>query len=195
MGIKEITKTLINMDVSEYTQKKGGLTYLSWAHAWREILKAYPEAIYTVKKDENGQCWFGNHNEGFMVYTTVTIENVTREMWLPVMDFRNKTMLEPSTFDINKAVMRCLTKNLAMFGLGIYIYNGEDLPEQVVKERKEKKEKAESKTITNKQALELTSLLEPKGDEYFKKIIEYFGVKDLSEMTVGNYKKLKKKLS
>lgn len=195
MGIKEITKTLINMDVSEYTQKKGGLTYLSWAHAWREILKAYPEAIYAVKKDENGQCWFGNHNEGFMVYTTVTIENVTREMWLPVMDFRNKTMLEPSTFDINKAVMRCLTKNLAMFGLGIYIYNGEDLPEQVVKEKKEKKEKAESKTITNKQALELTSLLEPKGDEYFKKIIEYFGVKDLSEMTVGNYKKLKKKLS
>lgn len=121
---------LLQLNVNDYTQKKGKLTYLSWSFAWREFLKVYPEATYKIRRKENGETWFGNDKIGYMVYTEVTAGGITHEMFLPVMDYRNKSMLEPTTFDINKAIMRCLTKNLAIFGLGLYIYAGEDLPEE-----------------------------------------------------------------
>lgn len=126
MSFKDVYK----IDVSQMTEKKNGLTYLSWANAWKEFKGVYPEATYEVKKDQNGKCWFGDDEHGYVVYTTVTVDKITYEMWLPVMDYRNKSILKPTTFDINKAVMRCLTKNLAMFGLGLYIYAGEDLPDE-----------------------------------------------------------------
>ena len=144
---KEDFEKLYTLDVSKQVEKKEGLSYLSWAYAWREFKRVYPDAEYTVKKDENGRCYFGDEDIGYMVYTTVTAGNLTYEMWLPVMDSKNKTMkLKPykyitkygektvagiSMFDINKTVMRCLVKNLAMFGLGLYIYAGEDLPEDI----------------------------------------------------------------
>lgn len=144
---KEDFEKLYTLDVSKQVEKKDNLSYLSWAYAWREFKRVYPDAEYTVKKDENGRCYFGDENIGYMVYTTVTAGNLTYEMWLPVMDSKNKTMkLKPykystkygqkdvagiSMFDINKTVMRCLVKNLAMFGLGLYIYAGEDLPEDI----------------------------------------------------------------
>ena len=127
--MSEKIKKLLEIDVSSYTEKKNGLTYLSWANAWREVLKVAPDAQYKIVKNDQGVCAFGNGEQGYMVYTEVTIEGTTHEMWLPVMDFRNQSIKNPSTFDINKSVMRCLTKNLAMFGLGLYIYAGEDLPE------------------------------------------------------------------
>lgn len=144
---KEDFEKLYTLDVSKQVEKKEDLSYLSWAYAWREFKRVYPDAEYTVKKDENGRCYFGDEDIGYMVYTTVTAGNLTYEMWLPVMDAKNKTMkLKPykystkygektvagiSMFDINKTVMRCLVKNLAMFGLGLYIYAGEDLPEDI----------------------------------------------------------------
>ena len=117
------------IDVNEFAEKKGNLTYLSWAHAWREFKKVYPQAKYRIIK-ENGLAYFGNEKHGYMVYTEVTVDDLTHEMWLPVMDHRNKSVMNPTTFDINKTIMRCLTKNLAMFGLGLYIYAGEDLPQE-----------------------------------------------------------------
>lgn len=143
--------TLNSLNVNEHTEKKatdGGrtmLTYLSWPWAWAEVKKRYQDAHYTVAKDENGLPYFADDRTGIMVYTTVTIDGITHEMWLPVMDGNNRAMrFEPyeiagkyktttvkaaTMFDINKTIMRCLTKNLAMFGLGLYIYAGEDLPE------------------------------------------------------------------
>lgn len=118
-----------NINVNEFTEKKNGLTYLTWAHAWKEFKKAYPDANYTIRETVDGIQCFGNEQLGYMVYTTVTADNQTYTMWLPVMDFRNKPILKPNMFDINKTIMRCLTKNLAMFGLGLYIYAGEDLPD------------------------------------------------------------------
>lgn len=152
MDIKEITNCLLTKDVNKYTEKKNGLTYLSWANAVGEVLKEYPTMRYSVKKDSNGFPCFGNNENGYFVFTTVEIEGIEREMMLPVMDFRNKSMMTPTTFDINKAIMRCLTKNFAMFGLGLYIYAGEDLPEEgqeevktkVVLSRKEMIEKFDS---------------------------------------------------
>lgn len=160
--IKEKFQELYSLNVNEYVEKKDKLSYLSWSYAWAEFKKIYPDATYEVKKDENGRCYFGDENIGYMVYTTVTAGGLTYEMWLPVMDGANKSMklnaytytvanwqwddtqrkkvkvgdIEKtveaiSMFDINKTVMRCLVKNLAMFGLGLYIYAGEDLPEDI----------------------------------------------------------------
>lgn len=139
-------KSLYNINVNENVEKKNGLSYLSWAWAWAEFMKQYPQAEYEIVKF-NGLPYAYDPNTGYMVYTKVTVDVQTREMWLPVMDSANKAMkAEPYTvtnkwgkettveaatmFDINKTIMRCLVKNLAMFGLGLYIYAGEDLPEE-----------------------------------------------------------------
>ena len=119
---------VMNINVNSKTEKKGKLTYLSWAWAWAEFKKVYPEARYEVKKF-NDLPYVHDPETGYMVYTSVTAEDQTYEMWLPVMDAYNKAIMKPSMFEINKTIMRCLTKNLAMFGLGLYIYAGEDLPE------------------------------------------------------------------
>lgn len=145
--IREKFQELYSLDVNKYVEQKQGLSYLSWAYAWAEFKKIYHDATYEVKKDESGRCYFGDEDIGYMVYTSVTAGGLTYEMWLPVMDNNNKAMklnaytytvrggeksVEAiSMFDINKAVMRCLVKNLAMFGLGLYIYAGEDLPEDI----------------------------------------------------------------
>ena len=214
MNIKEITETLKKKDVTGYTKKKNGLTYLSWAHAWREVLKEYPKATYKIKKKENGECWFGNDSVGYMVYTSVTIEDITHEMWLPVMDNRNISMKSVpykaiqygkekqveamSTFEINKAVMRCLTKNLAMFGLGIHIYAGEDLPEQVIEDKKEEKKKELEKPIGESKAnalkIQIKKIKGDKTNDYVDKLINYFGVENLSLINTIQMKQVIKKL-
>ena len=140
---------LLELNVNAMTEKKSGLTYLSWANAWKEFIKVYPKATYEIKKNEKGIPAFGD-DTGYMVYTSVTVDDITHEMWLPVMNGANKSMktvgytyktkygekeVEPMTmFDVNKTVMRCLTKNLAMFGLGLYIYAGEDIPQEQPRE-------------------------------------------------------------
>lgn len=126
------------INVNKFVEKKNGLTYLSWAFAWSETKKNCSDATYTIGETDYDEA------TGFMCHTSVTIEGETLEMWLPVMDGKNKSMKKhrytyptrygdkeveaATTFDINKTIMRCLVKNLAMFGLGIYIYAGEDLP-------------------------------------------------------------------
>lgn len=145
---KNAFEVLNAVNVNDHTEVKDTgktkLTYLSWAWAWAEVKKRYPGASYEIVKF-NGLPYVFDVKTGYMVYTTVTIEGITHEMWLPVMDGNNRAMLDhpydvqtkynkftvqPATmFDINKTIMRCLTKNLAMFGLGLYIYAGEDLPE------------------------------------------------------------------
>lgn len=128
---------VLNINVNDKTEKKNNLTYLSWAWAWGEFKKIYPSATYEIVK--NGGIPYFADESGAMVYTKVTADELTYEMWLPVMDYRNKAMKkgEFTMFDVNKTIMRCLTKNLAMFGLGLYIYAGEDLPEGETKETKE----------------------------------------------------------
>jgi len=83
---------LTKINVNEKVEKKNGLNYLSWAWAWIEFLKVFPDATYEIKKDEQGLPYFGNDAMGYMVYTTVTVAGLTREMWLPVMDGANKAM-------------------------------------------------------------------------------------------------------
>jgi hypothetical protein len=122
-------KDLLSVNVNEKTEKKGQFTYLSWAFAWAEFKKAYPDATYKIFSDENNNPYTKSEC-GYMCYTEVTADGLTYQMWLPVMNYKNQAMDNPTVMDINKTIMRCLVKNLAMFGLGLYIYAGEDLPEE-----------------------------------------------------------------
>ena len=148
---EELFKKFVQLNVNDYTETKNDLTYLSWAWAWQKTLEICPTATYEVKMFMNGTLGkttpYIESDLGYMVFTSVTIEGLTREMWLPVMDGANKAMKkEPYTyqgkygektveaatmFDVNKTIMRCLTKNLAVFGLGLYIYAGEDTPADI----------------------------------------------------------------
>ena len=152
---KALFEKLVQLDVSNRTEEKNGLTYLSWAWAWQEFKLKCPDATYSIKTfhDETGiEKPYLRDRYGIMVFTSITAKGITYEMWLPVMDGANKAMKdEPYTykvktnkgetlektvaaatmFDINKTIMRCLVKNIAMFGLGLYIYAGEDLPAEL----------------------------------------------------------------
>ena len=142
---KELFNELYSINVQDKTEKKNNLTYLSWAWAWAEFVKRCPEAKYEIRTFD-GKPYLYDEKLGYMVFTSITVDGDTKEMWLPVMDNNNRSMKDhpykykmgqyertveaASMFDINKAIMRCLTKNISMFGLGLYIYAGEDLPEE-----------------------------------------------------------------
>ena len=132
MGMKENYFTKLNsIDVSDKTEEKGGLTYLSWAWAWGEVKKIHPTANYKVYETEGG-CIYWTDGKTAWVKTSVTIDDIEHIEYLPVMDFRNNSIpVEKITsFDVNKAIQRSLTKAIARHGLGLYIYAGEDLPEE-----------------------------------------------------------------
>ena len=146
---KGVFATLNAINVNDHTEVKDNgtdkLTYLSWVWAWQQVKTKYPEVSYEVKHWD-GKPFLYEEALGYMVETSVTIQGETMTMWLPVMDSKNKAMkAQPysyktkygekwvnaaTMFDINTTIMRCLVKNLAMFGLGLYIYAGEDLPQE-----------------------------------------------------------------
>ena len=125
-----VFETLNAVNVNEHTEKKNGLTYLSWAWAWGELLKRFPDSTYTIYENRDGWCY---HTDGktCWVKTGVTVEGKEYIEMLPVMDFKNRSIPADAvtSFDVNKAIQRSLTKAVARHGLGLYIYAGEDLPE------------------------------------------------------------------
>lgn len=202
---KELFEELYRKNLDEYLSNvKGGdgseLTYLSWAWAWAAIMKICPDATYEVVKFD-GLPYVYDPKTGYMVYTRVTIEDTTHEMWLPVMNASNKAMkaepykyttkygektVEAATmFDINKTVMRCLVKNLAMFGLGLYIYAKEDLPELTDEEKETLKEM--QKKISKKDADTLAKVLTEKQLAW---VHDRYCVKELTELTNQQYGEL-----
>lgn len=121
---------LYSVNVNEHTEKKNGLTYLSWAWAWAEIKKKHPDATYTIYEDDNG-CFYHSDGKTAWVKTGVTVNGIEHIEYLPIMDTRNRSIPVDSvtSFDANKAIQRSLTKACARHGLGLYVYAGEDLPE------------------------------------------------------------------
>lgn len=119
---------LLKLNVNEHTEKKVNLTYLSWAWAWAEALKADPKATFKVEMF-NDKCYM-DINGTAMVWVTVTLFDKPMTCQLPVMDYKNKAITNPDAFQVNTAIMRCMTKALGLHGLGLYIYAGEDLPEE-----------------------------------------------------------------
>ena len=119
---------LLKKSVNDHVEKKNGLSYLSWAWAWAEALKADPKASYKIEMF--GDKCFMDINGTAMVFVTVTMFDKPMTCQLPVMDYRNKAILNPDAFAVNTAIMRCMTKALALHGLGLYLYSGEDVPEE-----------------------------------------------------------------
>jgi hypothetical protein len=130
------THDLLKLNVNEHTEKKNGLTYLSWAWAWAEALKADPAANFTVhtfNRDQFTPMPYMDVNGTGMVWVTVTMFDKPMTCFLPVMNHRNQPIQNPDAFQVNTAIMRCMTKALALHGLGLYIYSGDDLPEEDAK--------------------------------------------------------------
>jgi len=121
---------LLKLNVKDHTEKKNGLSYLSWAWAWTEALKADPAANFEVKMFDGGESPYMVINGTGMVWVTVTMFGKPMTCFLPIMDHRNKPIQQPDAFQVNTSLMRCMTKALALHGIGLYIYAGEDLPEQ-----------------------------------------------------------------
>ena len=149
---------LNKIDVSGKTEKKNGLTYLSWAWAWGELKKKHPTATYTIYEDNNG-CFYHTDGKTAWVKTGVTVEGIEHIEYLPVMDFRNKSIPveNVTSFDVNKTIQRSLTKAVARHGLGLYIFAGEDLPEDGEAKR------AEPNVISDKEKKTLEEMLKKRG--------------------------------
>ena len=130
---------LLAINVNEHTEKKNGLTYLSWAWGWDQCLRIDPNAQWEVKTFEDklyNQKPYMEVNGTALVWVTVTLLGTARTCMLPVMDYRNKPIANPDAFAVNTAIMRCLVKAIALHGLGLYIYAGEDLPTDIPVEDK-----------------------------------------------------------
>lgn len=161
---------LLKINVNEHTEKKQGLTYLSWAWAWAEALKIDPNASFEVKTfhhDQYTELPYMNVNGTGMVWVTVTLLGNPRTCMLPVMDHRNKAIPNPDSFQVNTAIMRCMTKALSLHGLGLYIYAGEDLPEG---------EEAEEKPVAKTPAKKAPQKSEEELQLFTDGIIEYTNI-------------------
>lgn len=183
---KNVFNTMLNIDLSDKVEnklarqeRKEELSYVPWADAWSAACGVFDDISYEIEMfDQDGRKvpYVYDPNTGYMVFTSVTIEGVTRKMWLPVMDGANKAMkaeaytystkyadktVEAATmFDINKTIMRCLVKNLAMFGLGINIYAGEDSPEYQPEPKETKQKTAKGLPLSE-------------GDENWPNVVKY----------------------
>jgi hypothetical protein len=188
---RNIFATLNAINVNDKTENKNGLTYLSWAFAWAEVKKLYPDATYTIYECVNPMgyvCNYFSDGRTCWVKTGVTIGGLEHIEELPVMDFKNKSIFLDSvtSFDVNKAIQRSLTKAVARHGLGLYIYAGEDLPEGAEEEKKEKKEEPKQDSpITEEQLKQLSSL----EDKVKNVIYEKENIKTLKELTMFNASK------
>ena len=175
---------LSKIDVSEHTEKKGNYTYLSWAWAVKVLLEEFPKAVWQIHTfvDNGTESPYMRTNAGCFVQVSVEIDKVIRTQIHPVLDHMNKTVDEPNAFQVNTSIQRCLAKAIALHGLGLYIYAGEDLP-QAPDPLNEEQYKA---------MLELLSIISDKDLE--AKVVEQIGNETIND---SNYKaafnKLKRK--
>lgn len=170
---------LLKINVNDHTEKKGQLTYLSWAWAWAEVLKVDPAATWIVhtygpQGSEQPCMWIG---ETAMVHTSVTVKGLRRECMLPVMDHKNNALKNPDARKVSDAIMRCMTKAISMHGLGLYIYAGEDLPEGEEPEKKQDLSGIRHSPLKNDEV----PALPPEVQEYIKDLAR--GVTDAFRST------------
>ena len=183
MAVKKRENTfekLNKVDVSKFTEKKGQFNYLSWAHAVRELLKACPEATWEVHLFENADGTkqpYMKNGTGSYVQVSVNVDNVVRSQIHPVLDHRNQPIDNANAFQINTSIQRCLAKAIALHGLGLYIFAGEDLPE--------------ADPLTNAQAYELNELASKIQDEDTRNTI-YEAINE-KQIDAGNFEACKER--
>jgi len=170
---------LSEINVSEHIEKKGNLSYLSWSWAWQTLMDIYPCSHFefgenTVYPDGSVEV----HCTVTVVCSTDSNKQVSRSMWLPVMDNRNNAICNPNARQISDTKMRALVKCIAIQGLGLYIFAGEDLPQAEAEELR--------KPLTEDQVDNLVSLLEATETEY-DSFLRHFKVPSFSQMTAGQY--------
>lgn len=179
---------LFNINVNEKTEKKNGLTYLSWAFAWAELKKLHPDATYTIYENADGLFY---HTDGktAWVKTGVTVDGIEHIEYLPVMNFKNQSIpLENLTsVDVNKTIQRSLTKAVARHGLGLYVYAGEDLPEEEQEQKGQKKKMtpqdvAKAAYPPREEMLAVVAEKYPVGDENTTKMLEYYEVNAIEDL-------------
>ena len=169
---------LNKVDVSQFTEKKGQFNYLSWAHAVRELLKICPTATWEVHLfdgQEGTKQPYMKNGTGAYVQVSVDVDGVIRSQIHPVLDNRNQTIDNPNAFQVNTSIQRCLAKAIALHGLGLYIFAGEDLPE--------------ADPLTSAQAYELNELAQ--GIEDKKLLKEVTDSINSNKVNSGNYEKVK----
>lgn len=196
MADRSVFETLNSINVNGHTEKKNGLTYLSWAWAWAEVKKAYPDATYTIYENRDGLFYHTDGNTCW-VKTGVTINGIEHIEYLPVMDFKNKSIpvAAVTSFDVNKAIQRSLTKAVARHGLGLYIYACEDLPEgEEVPANNSKPVENTTKyheTAEAKQGLYDLLMMKLREDGIAPSwFCEKHGIKDVKELTDAKVKKI-----
>lgn len=177
----DVFNTLNAINVNDHTEKKNGLTYLSWPWAWGEVKKRYPDAFFTIYESANG-CFYHTDGATCWVKTGVTIEGLEHIEYLPVMDFKNKSIPvgNVTSVDVNKAIQRSITKAIARHGLGLYIYAGEDLPEDDPDANPKAKKAATEERPTDRIAAAKEWTAKGVDTEF---VLKLYGVKSLSEMT------------
>lgn len=180
-----IWQTLSRVDCSAHIEKKGNLTYLSWAWAYGIMMENYPEMQFYIADDEVQQ------DGTILVNVIVTIGDMTRKMWLPVMDNRNKPVANPNAFQVNTTRMRALTKCFSLFGLGHYIYAGEDLPPS--DEPEPEFDPDADCVIGEKQYDEINQLIEQSGADT-DKFCQWLGVDDIGDIQRKDFQKAKNAL-
>lgn len=200
---------LNKINVNDKVEKKNGLSYLSWPYAWGELKKHYPEATFTIYENADG---WNYHTDGrtCWVKTGVTVLGIEHIEELPIMDFKNKSLPlnQVTSYDVNKTIQRSLTKAVARHGLGLYIYAGEDLPDdaegpceppkaqpkKTTKKAEPKKEEPKVIEINPLTEEELLFLSNRYTGENLEKLLEYFKIDDITQIEPAAGRALIKKI-
>ncbi len=183
------------INVSEHIEKKGGFSYLSWAYAVRQLRLADPTATWEVRRFD-GLPYLAC-DAGVFVEVAVTVQGVTLSQIHPVLDGRNRPLIAPNSFDINTSIQRCLVKAIALHGLGLYIYAGEDLPQPVVDAANDALPPPSVKvtplrtgpTISGPQQVAIQKLVIETGTE-LKRLLEHFGIASLHDLPMAEYSRV-----
>ena len=206
-------RSLFQIDVSKYVEMKGQFSYLSWPFAVAQLRLADPAAHWEVRRFDGLP--YLNTELGFFVEVAVTVQGVTLSQIHPVLDHKNRPMLAPTPFDINTSIQRCLVKAIALHGLGLYIYAGEDLPQQyteaandgapdaappapaqrtdLVRDRKPVRRAHEGEFITQAQQVQIHKLAMEVGVS-LKRVLAYFGVAALQDIPASEFTRVVRSL-
>jgi Protein of unknown function (DUF1071) len=183
------------INVSEHIERKGGFAYLSWPFAVAQLRLADPTACWEVRRFDGLP--FLQTETGCFVEVAVTVQSVTLSQIHPVLDGRNRVIIAPTAFDINTSIQRCLVKAIALHGLGLYIYAGEDLPQAVAEAANDAPPAAPAKpqgplpmpigpTISPAQQANIQRLALEVGTDV-SRVLDHFGVSSLKEIRIADY--------
>lgn len=174
---------LSGINVNDHVEKKGQFSYLSWPYAVAQLRLADPTATWEVRRFDGLP--FLRTECGYFVEVAVTVEGVTLSQIHPVLDSKNRPILDPNVFDLNTSIQRCLVKAIALHGLGLYVYAGEDLPNGAEEKPAEPKSPVTPITGTRAspaQVRYIERLIEETGSD-LAKVLDFFNVKSLNELT------------